>query len=83
MSRVLGFAIVCVVLAVAQALTAALCIALLLCGLIAAIRHPRETVGFLAALGLLALVSAQPVLCMVGVTVVAAVRATVSWRANR
>ena len=73
MSRVLGLAVVCGVLAVVQAVAVALGLTLLLVLLLTAVRHPRETFGFLAALGLLALVSAQPVPCLVALTVIAVV----------
>jgi len=80
-SRVLGFAIVCVLLAITQVLAVALGVTLLLVVLHTAVRHPHETFGFLAALGLLALVSAQPTLCLGALTVMAVVGAIVGqWR---
>lgn len=65
MSRVLGFAIVCGVIAVVQAVAVALGIALLLVTLFAAVKHPRETVGLLVALGFLVLATARPAACIV------------------
>ncbi|MBX7132475.1 MAG: hypothetical protein K1X67_07340 [Fimbriimonadaceae bacterium] len=65
MSRVVGLGIVCVALAVVQAIAAVLTVGLVLAFLFAAVRHPRETVSFLVALGLAGLAFAKPTACIV------------------
>lgn len=52
-----------VMLAIAQTLTTALGIVLLMLALIAALIHPRETFGFAACLGFLLLVLNAPIAC--------------------
>ncbi|MES3154222.1 hypothetical protein [Sphingomonas faeni] len=63
-----------VILAIAQILTTALGIVLLMLALMAAITHPRETLGFALCFGMLMLVLNAPAVCAaalgaIGVTV--------------
>lgn len=77
MNYFLAFLLLCVGLAVAKSVAIVLGLALLLFVLITVLRHPRETIGFLVLLGLLGLMNAQPVLCIVAITVLAVVGAVV------
>ena len=73
MNYLVAFVVACLVLAAAQLLVVALGLALLLFVLVAAIKHPRQTLGVLVTLGLLGLASAQPTAFIVTAGVVIAV----------
>ncbi len=64
MDRLLTFMTACVVLAIANAFTTALGIALLFAALLGAISHPRQTFGLAFALGMVALALKQPLACV-------------------
>ena len=64
MSRTVGFLTACIILTVIQAAVVALVAVLLLGLLISFVMRPRETLAFLGALVVMALVSAHPVACI-------------------
>jgi hypothetical protein len=55
------------VLAVAQTVTKALGIVLLICAVVGAVTFPRQTFGLMAAFGLLALADRKPAYCIAAV----------------
>lgn len=65
MKEFITFLTACVVLGIAQSVTAALGMALLIFALMGAISHPRETFGFAFCLGTLVLALRAPVACAV------------------
>ena len=70
MSRLLLLLILCVALAVFRAVAIMLAVVLLLAVLVAFITRPRETLVFFGTLALSALTVAQPIACIIAVTVV-------------
>ena len=70
MSRLLLLLILCVSLAVFRAVAIVLAVVLLLTVLVAFISRPRETLVFFGTLALSALTVAQPIACIIAVTVV-------------
>lgn len=70
MSRLLLLLILCVALAVFRAVAATLAVVLLLTLLVTFITRPRETLVFFGTLALSALTVAQPIACIVAVTIV-------------
>ena len=63
MKEFITFLTACVVLGIAQSVTAALGMALLIFALMGAISHPRETFGFAFCLGMLILALRAPAAC--------------------
>lgn len=82
MSRVLGLLVLCVALAILKAVVVALAIALGILVLVALIRQPRDTLLCLVTLGLIGLVNAKPVACIVAATGLATV-VVLSGRARK
>ena len=70
MSRLLLLLILCVALALFRAVAIVLAVVLLLTVLAAFISRPRETLVFFGTLALSALTVAQPIACIIAVTVV-------------
>ncbi|WP_375381521.1 hypothetical protein [uncultured Sphingomonas sp.] len=73
MKELLTFLSLCAVLAIANAFTMALAIALLFAALLGAITHPRRTFGLAAALGIMALALKEPFACVGALAAVGAV----------
>lgn len=71
MSRLLLLLILCVALAVFRAVAIVLAVVLLLTVLVAFITRPRQTLVFFGTLALSALTVAQPLACIIAITVVA------------
>lgn len=71
--RLLLLLILCVALALFRAVAIVLAVVLLLTMLVAFITRPRETLVFFGTLALSALTVAQPIACIIAVTVVVAV----------
>lgn len=71
MKPVFAFLTLCLALAVFRALLIVLAVVLLLALLHAFIKRPRETLGFLGTVALFGLAAAQPLACIIGVTVIA------------
>ena len=70
MSRLLLLLVLCVMLAVFRAVAIVLAVVLLLAVVVTFITRPRETLVFISTLALSALTVAQPIACIVAVTVV-------------
>lgn len=77
MDKVLTFLTACAVLAIANAFTVALTVALLFAALLGAITFPRQTFGLAAALGLIALALKEPLACVGALAAVSAVAVVV------
>lgn len=87
MREFMTFLTAVVILAIAQTLTTALGIVLLIFALMGVVAFPRPTFGLLASLGLLVLALKEPAVCAaglgaIGVSVVVADR-IMRWRAFR
>lgn len=82
MKRVFAFLTLCVALAVFRALLIVLVVVLLLALLHAFITRPRDTLVFLGTLALFCLAAAQPLACIIGVTVIAIAVVLVNRKQN-
>jgi len=70
MNWLFALIVVCVVLAIVRVMAIGLAIAWMILLLCAAIRYPRETLVWLLTLGLLGLMNAQPLACIVAIGVI-------------
>ena len=85
MSKFLTLLILGAILAVLRALLIALLVALVLALLVALITRPRDTLVFLACLGLLGLAGAHPLACIItlGVVVIVSIMANPKPKARQ
>jgi hypothetical protein len=80
MNKVVALLILCVLLALVKAAIIALGLALLLAGLVALIKHPRDTLLCLLTVMLIGLANARPMAFIVALAVVSVAVVLTGWK---